>query len=185
MLMVGAGLIGAELANDLALGNHRVTLIDVADRPLARLVKDGAVTEALFTAWQSLPIQFIGGITIVASEKQATGYRVTLSNGAVLDPDMIVVAAGLQTPDRLSRSAGLEWDNGIAVNPVSLRTSVAGIHAIGDCASIAGKVSRFIEPIARQALTIASQIHGDKLLPYADLPLPVRVKTTSYPITVR
>jgi len=185
VLMVGAGLIGAELANDLALGNHRVTLIDVADRPLARLVKDGAVTESLFAAWQSLPIQFIGGITITASEKHAGGYRVTLSNGAVLHPDMIVVAAGLQTPDRLSRSAGLEWDNGIAVNPVSLRSSVPGIYAIGDCASIAGKVSRFIEPIARQALTIASQIHGDNLLPYADLPLPVRVKTTSYPITVR
>ena len=185
VLMVGAGLIGAELANDLALGNHRVTLIDVANRPLARLVKDGAVTEALFTAWQSLPIQFIGGITVTASEKQADGYRVTLSNGAELHPDMIVVAAGLQTPDRLSRSAGLEWDNGIVVNPVSLRTCVPGIYAIGDCASIAGKVSRFIEPIARQALTIASQIHGEILLPYADLPLPVRVKTTSYPITVR
>jgi rubredoxin-NAD+ reductase len=108
-----------------------------------------------------------------------------LSNGAELHPDMIVVAAGLQTPDRLSRSAGLEWDNGIVVNPVSLRTCVPGIYAIGDCASIAGKVSRFIEPIARQALTIASQIHGEILLPYADLPLPVRVKTTSYPITVR
>lgn len=185
VLVVGAGLIGAELANDLALGNHRVTLIDVADRPLARLVKDGTVTEALFAAWQSLPIEFIGGVTIATSEKLTAGYRITLSNGDLLHPDMIVVAAGLQTPDRLSRSAGLAWDNGIVVNPVSLRTGVPDIYAIGDCASIAGKVSRFIEPIARQALTIASQISGEKLLPYADLPLPVRVKTTSYPITVR
>jgi rubredoxin-NAD+ reductase len=34
--IVGAGLIGSELANDLALGGHRVTLIDTQERPLAR-----------------------------------------------------------------------------------------------------------------------------------------------------
>jgi rubredoxin-NAD+ reductase len=36
VLIVGAGLIGSELANDLALGGHRITLLDVQAEPLAR-----------------------------------------------------------------------------------------------------------------------------------------------------
>jgi rubredoxin-NAD+ reductase len=53
VLIVGAGLIGSELANDLALGGHRVTLLDVQPEPLARWHADKAGAQVL-QAWKDL-----------------------------------------------------------------------------------------------------------------------------------
>ena len=97
----------------------------------------------------------------------------------------MIAAAGLQTPSRLAIGAGLAWDNGIAVEPHQLRTSDERIHAIGDCITIDGQASRFIEPIARQVRTIAASIAGGKPVPYETRPAMVRVKTTSLPLTLR
>ena len=70
------------------------------------------------------------------------------------------------------------------MQPTTLATSVPGIHALGDCISIDGQVSRYIEPIARQAQTLAATILGQPALPYEAKRMPLRVKTTSLPFTV-
>ena len=58
-------------------------------------------------------------------------------------------------------------------------------HGIGDCIMVGGEASRFIEPIARQARTIAAHIADGTPLPYEARPAVVRVKTTSLPLTLR
>jgi rubredoxin-NAD+ reductase len=96
----------------------------------------------------------------------------------------VIVAAGLQTPSRLAQSAGLAWQNGIAVEPQTLRTSDERIHAMGDCITLDGQASRFIEPIARQARTIAAAITACEPVPYEPKATVIRVKTTSMPLTL-
>ena len=110
--------------------------------------------------------------------------QITTACGRVFDVDHVVLAAGLQTPNRLARSAGLRWNNGIDVQPGTLATSVAGIHALGDCIAINGQVGRYIEPISRQAQTLAAGILGQAVTPYHPVRVPLRVKTTSLPFTV-
>lgn len=184
VLIVGAGLIGSELANDLALGGHRVTLMDTQSEPLARWSADHAGTQVL-QAWQSLPIRFVGGASVASVEK--TGKRLCVSThcGQTLQADHIIVATGLQTPSRLARGAALDWNNGIAVDAQTLRTSDAHIHALGDCITVRGQASRFIEPIARQAKTIAADLCGCEPVPYEQRPAVVRVKTSSLPLTLQ
>lgn len=185
VLIVGAGLIGAELTNDLALGGHRVTLVDVATRPLARLLEDEARSAALLEAWSSLPVSFFGQTEVLNVTRNATGaLEAHLSSGMNVSVDAIVVAAGLQTSDRLSQTAGLAWDNGIVVDPSTLETSASKVYALGDCISIEGRTSRFIAPINRQAATIASQIAGATFVPFVNQPVPVRIKTSSLPMTI-
>jgi len=63
-------------------------------------------------------------------------------------------------------------------------TSEPDIFALGDCISVDGETSRFIEPIRRQARTISSQIVGDLFIPYENQRVPVRIKTSSLPMTI-
>jgi len=185
VLIVGAGLIGSELTNDLALGGHTVTLVDVATRPLARLLENVASSAALLQAWSSLPISFSGQTEVLSVKRTATGaLDARLSSGENVCADAIVVAAGLQTSDQLAQSASLAWENGIVVEPSTLETSASNVYALGDCISIDGVTSRFIAPINRQATTIASQIAGVTFVPYVNQPVPVRIKTTSLPMTI-
>ena len=182
--VVGAGLIGSELANDLALAGHHITLLDVADRPLAAALP-AAQSEQLIDAWKTLPIQFVGGMAVSQVQALADGRKqITTESGEVFEVNHIILAAGLQTPNRLADTAGLAWRNGIAVEPGTLATNVPGIHALGDCISIDGQVSRYIEPIGRQAKTLAAAILGLPLTPYQTTRVPLRVKTTSMPFTV-
>ena len=183
--IVGAGLIGCELANDLAIAGHYVTLLDVAARPLASMLQE-AQSQQLLSAWRSLPLKFVGGVQIKSTNAQhPSGEKViTTECGQSLAVDHIVVAAGLQTPTRLAATAGLAWNNGIDVHPQTLATSVKGIYALGDCISIDGHVSRYIEPIGRQAQTIAANILNATPRPYQQLAAPLRIKTTSLAFTV-
>lgn len=184
VLIIGAGLIGSELANDLALGGHRITLLDVQAAPLARWPEEQA-GGPLLAAWQGLPIRFLGCATVNAVVRDAQGrYRVDTACGQQIEADQVIVCSGLQTPPRLARSAGLTWQGGIAVDAATLRTSDPHIHALGDCISVNGQVSRFIEPIARQARTIAAAIAGGEAVPYEHRAAPVRVKTSSQPLTL-
>ena len=183
VVIVGAGLIGSELANDLALGGHRVTLLDVMERPLARWPQKAA-GDPLLAAWLDLPIHFVGGVQVADVERVGDRYRITTTCGQRFPADQVVAAAGLATPPRLAQSAGLAWDQGIAVQPQDLATSDPRIHALGDCISVNGQTSRFIEPIARQARTIAAAICGAEAVPYEVRAATVRVKTTSRPLTL-
>ena len=186
--VVGAGLIGSELANDLALAGHSVTLLDLATRPLASCLSESQSAQ-LLDAWKALPLTFVGGVQVTGVREQVISAQVavkliTAGCGKVFTVDHIVVAAGLQTPNRLARSAGLAWNNGIDVQPETLATSVAGIHALGDCIAIAGQVSRYIEPIGRQVKTLAAAIANDLPVPYYRANVPLRIKTSSMPFTV-
>lgn len=184
VLIIGAGLVGSELANDLALGGHRITLLDVQASPLARWPA-GEAGDKLLAAWKDLPIAFKGCATVQAVARGDDGrYHVETACGDHLVADQIIVCSGLQTPTRLASSAGLAWQGGIAVDAATLRTTDAHIHALGDCITVEGQVSRFIEPIARQARTIAADIVGGEAVPYEHRAAPVRVKTSSQPLTL-
>ena len=183
IVVVGAGLVGCELANDLALAGHAVVLLDVADRPLANLLPAQSSQE-LLDAWAPLAIEFVGNTRVKQVKKTDAGMTVETDSALLLNADHVLAATGLQTPSRLAQSAGLDWNNGISVSADALRTSARNIFALGDCISIDGRAMRFIEPIARQAQVIAAHLTGCAAPTYAHVRPVVRIKTGSHRFTV-
>jgi rubredoxin-NAD+ reductase len=182
--VIGAGMVGCEIAEDLARAGHAVTLIGAGPLPLPELLPEPAARR-LRSGLEGLGIRFLGGATVSALSRVADGQvRISFADAAPLAVAAVIAATGLATPSRLVRGAGLAFDRGIVVDPASLRTSAPGIYALGDCVSLAGAPCRFIEPIARQAEAIAHAILGRPHAGYAHAAPVIRLKTRSVPIVI-
>jgi rubredoxin-NAD+ reductase len=184
IVIVGAGLVGSELANDLALEGHGVTLLDPQPRPLAAHLPVLA-SQRLLESWRGLPLRFVGGVQVAQAVRGAGTVCVTTVCGQRFEADQVIAATGLLPVGRLAERAGLATDDGgVAVDTATLRSSDPHVHALGDCASIEGRAQRYIEPIARQAQAIASAILGDGAARFVCKAVPLRVKTGSMPFTL-
>ena len=187
IVVVGAGLVGCELADDLAHAGHAVTVLDPAARPLAAWACE-AESQRLLDGWQGLGVRFVPSSHIVRVERRSIGARpvtvVNCEDSSFHDADVVIAAIGLCIDTRLARTAGVAVDAGIAVDETTLATSVPSIYATGDCVSIGGKPCRFIEPIARQAEAISAAILLQAIEARAFKAPLVRLKTRSAPMTL-
>ncbi len=198
--IIGAGLVGCELANDLALAGHDISLFDAQAQPLAAQLPSAAAMR-LLAAWTHLPIRFSGGVKVTNVERlsepphgaggpanlRPTGLRIRTDDGGVCEVDQVIAATGLRTASRLARTACLAFDSaagGIVIDSHTGVTSQPQIYALGDCAVVQGRASRYIEPIARQARGIADAISGVTANASAIPAVVLRVKTSSMPITL-
>ena len=182
--VVGAGMVGCELAEDLARAGHQVTLIDRNETPLAGLLPEEASTR-LTNGLGVRGIKYLGGESISEVNERADGIRsITLASGLAIEFDQIVAATGLVTDNRLARHAKLNFDRGVVVEPETLRTSDPDIHALGDCISLGGTPCRFIEPIKHQARAISHAVLGLDSETYTHNAPVIRLKTRSVPIVL-
>jgi NADPH-dependent 2,4-dienoyl-CoA reductase/sulfur reductase-like enzyme len=136
LLVVGAGLIGAEAAaTALALG-CAVTVVDPVDPPLA-----AAVGEEL-AAWLHAEHDRHGATartdTVTALATGDSGLRATFASGVVAEFDAVLLAVGMRPATALAEAAGLDVARGILVDDAQ-RTSDRRVLAIGDCAERAGQ----------------------------------------------
>lgn len=186
--IVGAGLVGCELAEDFMQSGHSVSVLDVSERPLAALLPEQAA-QRLLAKWKDVGIRFLAarnvtGVTL--AENGASGERVVHTQcGEALHVDLVLCATGLGTEPRLARAGGLRFERGIVVDPKTLQTSAPDIYALGDCISIVGEPCRFIEPIAAQAEAIAHAVLNRDHAGYRHKPPVLRVKTRTLPIVMR
>lgn len=182
--VIGAGLVGCELAEDLARAGHAVTLVGMAPLPLADLLPAPA-GRRVAAGLRGLGVTVLGGEAVERLERlDAGGIRASLASGGRLEADVVVSATGLATESRLSRDAGLAFDRGIVVDPLTLRTSAPDVYALGDCISIAGAPCRFVEPLARQAEVIAHTVLGRPHGGYFHEAPILRLKLRSAPVVI-
>lgn len=179
--IVGAGLVGCELANDLVLAGHPVTVIDAMDQPLGRLLPApvGALLRDRLAeagvAWQL-------GMTVARVDAGSGGAVVILASGVAIPAGVVVSAIGLKPQTALAEAAGLQTDRGIVVDAAG-RTSDPAIFALGDCAQYPHGLSAYVTPIMAAARTIAENAAGGQAT-FAFPPLSVQVKSTVYPIVL-
>ncbi|RFP08148.1 MULTISPECIES: NAD(P)/FAD-dependent oxidoreductase [unclassified Duganella] len=179
--ILGAGLIGCEFANDLAVAGYAVAVIDPAGSPLSRLVPQ-EMGAAFADGLRRHGVRFHLGRTPVAVELRTEGYQIMLEDGGLIEADLVVSAIGLMPRMGLAKAAGMETGFGIRTDNMC-RTSAPGVYALGDCAEIDGRVQPYVLPIMHAARALARTLSGTPT-PVAFPVMPVSVKTPALPAVV-
>ncbi len=182
VVILGAGLIGCEFANDLKHTGHKVTVIDLAPLPLGRLLPNHVAT-AFKQGLEEIGIQFVLGTTVEkVSKHEKQGYVITLANGQSLLADVVLSAIGLQPNITLAKNASINTSRGVLTNAL-LETNQTDVYAVGDCAEVNGTLLPYVMPIMQQARALAKTLSGQQTKVHYPA-MPVAVKTPAAPLTV-
>ncbi|MGE6794635.1 FAD-dependent oxidoreductase [Psychrobacter okhotskensis] len=198
--IVGAGMVGTEIAEDLLKAGHQVTLIDLNDAPLSQMLPSKA-TARIAGAVKSQGINFLGGYQITEVIRISDGNNIgklqvsyepldaqntVSSQSEPLIVDHVIASTGLTVDDTLPAAAGVEFNRrtGIVVDATTLRTNNSSIYAIGDCMSINGVACRYVAPLRAQAATIADDILGHDHDGYEHKPPMIRLKNKAISVMV-
>lgn len=181
VLILGAGLIGCEFANDLRLGGLDVEVVAPCEQVMPGLLHPAAAT-AVQAGLESLGVRFHLGPTLASLQRQGEALQAHLSDGTLIDCDLVVSAVGLRPRIDLAAAAGLEINRGVMVDR-QLRTSHANIFALGDCAEVDGLNLLYVMPLMACARALAKTLAGEpSAVAYG--PMPVTVKTPACPLVV-
>lgn len=132
LVIIGAGYIGLEVAASARKRGLEVTVLEAADRPMAR------TASALLSGWfgaihrgYGVDLRLSAPVSAITGKTRADG--VELADGEVIEADLVLVAAGLAPSTQLAEAAGIACQDGILVD-AHARTDDPRIYAIGDVA---------------------------------------------------
>lgn len=130
-VVIGAGFIGLEMAENLHFLGLDVTVIEMADQVLTPV--DFPIAAILQQHIRSKGVHLQLNTSVTGFEQTETGLKVLLNNGNVLESDIVILSIGVKPDTRLAANAGLTIGTakGIYVNEY-LQTSDNDIYAVGD-----------------------------------------------------
>ncbi len=132
--IIGAGLIGLELASTALERGCAPFVLEAFDRPLARVVP--AEVAALFSGLlETRGIRCHYNARIAAIKTGASGLAVELADGRCFPCGVLVVAIGVEPNTELAANAGIEVANGV-VTDMTAQTSDPDVFAVGDAAYV-------------------------------------------------
>jgi len=145
-VVLGAGFIGVEAAEALASAGVRTTLVQSGPHVLAPLERESAwfVENEL----RALGIDVRTGTTATAVEHHDAHDTVLLSDGARIDADLIVLAAGVRPDTAVFEDAGVACEHGAMVVDAHGRTNLPAVWAVGDATVSVDAVTGIHRPVA-------------------------------------
>lgn len=178
-VVIGGGLLGIEAAYGLVRLGVDTTLVHVMDRLMERQL-DARAAALVKSAIEAKGVRVLLAADTAAVEGRERAEAVRLADGRVLPADLVVVAVGVRPCAGLARAAGLDIGRGILVDD-GLETSVAGVHAVGECAEHRGMAYGLVEPAYEQAEVLARRLGGEDAR-YAGSLLATSLKVSGVPV---
>jgi len=177
VVVVGAGFIGLELAENLVKRDRKTTVVELQDQVLPPL--DREMTTPIVAALRERGVEVLLGESAAAFEPEGGAVSVTLQSGRRLPADLVILGVGVRPESRLAADAGLDVGQrgGIRVDE-GLRTSDPAIWAVGDAIEVRDAVTggAVQVPLAGPA-NRQGRIAADNILRGADRP-PARYRGT-------
>ena len=181
VLILGAGLIGCEFANDLLHGGYEVELVAPCEQIMPSLLPVEPAA-AVQRGLESLGARFHLGPVLERLERDDDGLGARLSDGQKIPCDLVVSAVGLRPRTELAEAAGMQVSRGIEVDRL-LQTSAEHVYALGDCAEVEGLNLLYVMPLMSGVRALARTLTGQPT-PVTYGPMPITVKTPVCPLVV-
>jgi len=129
--IIGGGYIGLETAATCRHMGCEVTVLELADRVMSRVVSP-CVSEFFAREHRAQGIRILCNMQVTRIEGAGRVERVVCADGSETAADALIVGVGAMATTALASDAGLACDNGILVDEYC-RTQDEAIFAAGDC----------------------------------------------------
>ncbi|HWR23103.1 MAG TPA: DsrE/DsrF/DrsH-like family protein [Feifaniaceae bacterium] len=165
-VVVGAGFIGLEMAENLHATGAHVTVVELLDQVMPPL--DLEMAKLLEAHLKERGVSLCLGCGVAGFEETQSGVTVRLNGGGSIAADLVILAIGVRPNGGLAKAAGLDVNarGGVVVDEY-LRTSDPSIYAVGDVTETADYIdgSRAMIPLAgpanKQGRIAANNIAGE------------------------
>jgi NADPH-dependent 2,4-dienoyl-CoA reductase/sulfur reductase-like enzyme/rhodanese-related sulfurtransferase len=172
VIVIGAGFIGLEMAEQLVELGKQVSLVELVDQVLPQMDKE--MVYAMQGTLRSHGVDLKLGDGISGFSPAGKGLLARLNSGAELEADMVILSIGVRPENQLAREAGLELgQRGHIVANAFMQSSDPDIYAIGDASEtkdpiLGGPTAIALGgPANRQGRVAADHIiRGDRARPY-------------------
>lgn len=162
-VVIGAGFIGLEMAENLRTRGLAVTIVEKAPHVLPPLDEEMAVF--VTNELRKNEIKVITGQSATSFEDE--GKTIILEDGTRLKSDVTILSVGVKPETRLAQEAGLELGlrGGLVVNE-HYQTSHPNIYAVGDAIVVKQQITgedaliSLASPANRQGRQVADVIAG-------------------------
>lgn len=168
-VVIGAGFIGLEMAENLHATGAKVTVVEMANQVMAPI--DFSMASLIHEHLQQKGVELYLEEAVASFERTNSGLVVIFNSGKRLQADMVLLSIGVRPATQLAQDAGLEIGEmrGIKVNDY-LQTSNADIYAVGDVIEfrhpLTGQpwLNYLAGPANRQARIVAdNMVFGNKV----------------------
>ncbi|MEC5385934.1 nitrite reductase large subunit NirB [Uliginosibacterium sp. H3] len=157
-VVIGAGLLGLEAANGLAIRGMDVTIVHIGEWIMERQL-DKTAGLMLQKALEAKGMKF----KLPAQTAELVGGEdgrvksVKFKDGEEIPADLVVMAAGIRPNTELAEKAGLHCNRGIVVND-TMQTYDPRIYSVGECANHRGIAYGLVAPLFEQAKVAANHL---------------------------
>lgn len=164
-LVVGAGFIGLEVAENLHRLGIKVAIVELAEHVIGSL--DYEMAAIVHQHLRAMGVELYLKEAVKAFNDGPSGIEAELAGGRVLNADMAVLGIGVRPETSLASKAGIRTGaaGGILTDEY-MRTSEPDIYAVGDAVEVKDFVGRtpallpLAGPANKQGRTAASNICG-------------------------
>jgi len=134
VLQIGAGFIGCIILEALAARGVRLTVVEMGDRMVPRMMGQGA--GGMIKRWvqkKGVAVHTSTRVELIRAGSGGAPLEAHLSDGQRLKVDLVISATGVRPSIEFLQDSGIDCQRGVLTD-ARTQTSVPGIYAAGDCA---------------------------------------------------
>jgi len=177
-VVIGAGLLGLEAANGLAIRGMDVTVVHLMpwimerqlDKTAADMLQKSLEAKALKFRLETQTAELVAG-------ESGRVCALKFKSGESISADLVVMAAGIRPNIDLAKAAGLHCNRGVVVSD-TLQSFDPRIYAVGECAEHRGVAYGLVAPLFEQAKVCANHLANFGIGRYAGSAVSTKLKVT-------